>query len=32
MMSEISIILYSVSMIIFAIAALIIFEKYDDDK
>jgi hypothetical protein len=32
MTNEISIILYSVSMIIFAIAALIIFEKYDDDK
>jgi hypothetical protein len=32
MMSEINIILYTASMVIFGIAALIIFEKYDDDK
>jgi len=31
MMSEINIILYSISIIIFGIAALIIFEKYDDE-
>lgn len=32
MMSELSIILYSVAMIILGIAAFIIFEKYDDDE
>jgi hypothetical protein len=30
MMSEINIILYSVSMIVFGIIALILFNRYDD--
>jgi hypothetical protein len=29
-MSDLNIVLYCVSMIIFGIAALILFEKYDD--